>query len=98
MQMLEHKTIAYIKYDGKPSAKNHDFVLKGTGTLEIKPTDPHYHKTGTYYVSIVADADFLDLFRDRHFSFVMQWRTMNTVPHLNSQGIIQVQVPKGQVV
>jgi len=97
VQQLEHKTITYIKYGEVPTHKAYDFRIKGKGSLEIKSSDPHYHKNGTYFIMVQADADFIDLFQDRHYSFVLQYRTLNTMPHLNSNGFLQVQTPKGKV-
>ena len=88
VQQLEHKTIAYLRYGQVATRKAYDLRVKGRGTLEIKAGDAHYHKNGTYFVTVEPDADFIDLFQDRHYSFVLQYRVLNTVPHLNSNGVM----------
>jgi len=52
-----------------PSEKHHHFKISGSGTIEIKSTDEHYYKNGTYFVTVVADPVFFDLILDSHYSF-----------------------------
>ena len=79
-----------------PDIINYDIKKQGEGVIKISPNDPHYHKQGTYYVVVVADFAFLDLFRDNYYTFSLTWRTEDTMPHLNPQRIQSLSTNGGQ--
>ena len=79
LPQLEHKTIAYLRYGQVGTRKAYELRVKGRGTLEIKERNVHYHKNGNYFATVESDAYFIVLFQDRHYSFVLQYRMLNTV-------------------
>ena len=74
-----------MRYGSNPEILKYDIKKQGEGIIKILPTDPLYHKQGTYYVTVVADFAFLDLFRDNYYTFSITWRTEDSMPHLNAQ-------------
>jgi hypothetical protein len=74
-----------LRYGDLPELFKFDLELKGEGVIRIAPGDKYYHRTGKYYLVVIADFGFADLFRDNYYTFTMSWRTENTVPHLNAQ-------------
>jgi len=50
---------------------DYDFVMTGEGSLKINPKDKNYHKQGVYYVLVIADFGFFDLFLDNYYTFTL---------------------------
>lgn len=75
----------YVKYEGLPQTMDYDWKHFGSGVVHISPKDKAYHKTGTYYVMILPDFNFLDIFIDNYYTFSLTWRTEDSMPHLNPQ-------------
>ena len=80
----ESKTVTYVKHNDVPSILNYDYKLMGEGTIKIKPTDDKYHHNGTFFLMVLPDFGFFDLFTDNYYGFTLQWRTEESVPQLTA--------------
>eukprot|EP00347_Sterkiella_histriomuscorum_P020253 403338511 len=90
LNMLEHNVKTYIKYGSLPTQDIKDMEFDGSFTHLIEPAHKNHHKNGTYYILVVPDPNFFDIFIDKTYSFSLSWRTFDKIPHLNSQGLQQV--------
>jgi hypothetical protein len=80
----EGRTNTLIRYGDIPELLKYDIKQQGEGIVRIAPGDPLYHKQGTYFIIVVADFAFLDLFRDNYYTFSFNWRTEDIMPHLTA--------------
>ena len=81
----EGKTSTFIRYGQAPDLKNYDRKISGEGIIRLAPDEPGYHRQGTYYVMVLPDFKFFDIFIDNYYTFQLTWRTEDTVPHLTPQ-------------
>jgi hypothetical protein len=77
---------------------NYDFKIEGEKTIKflpsslVKTSEPN-SKFDTYYIVVLPDFHFFDIFRDNYYTFSVSWRHEETVPHLNSQALQTVSTP-----
>jgi hypothetical protein len=86
----EGKTSTFFRYGSAPDLTNYDKKLSGGGLIKISPGDSAYHKQGTYYVMVLPDFQFFDIFIDNYYTFQFTWRTEETIAHLTPQRLMNL--------
>ena len=86
----EGKTSTFVRYGSAPDLTKYDKKLSGEGLIKISPGDPAYHKQGTYYVMVLPDFQFFDIFIDNYYTFQFTWRTEETIAHLTPQRLMNL--------
>ena len=84
-----------MRYGSVPSntQSGFDYQINGEGAIRIVPGDKAYHREGYFYILVLPDFGFFDLFVDNYYTFTVSWRQENTLPHLNAQALQFVVTP-----